>query len=132
MSTCDTSAVLALINRRDRDHSRVRAAAEDVGGPFIVPAATLGEIAHFIEARMTLHVLEMFLTDLEETRYDLDAGTTDFARVRHLVRRYGDLPLGLVDAAVIACAERRGSPVLTLDRRHFNVVAREGTIEIFP
>ena len=132
MITCDTSALLALINRRDRDHNRVRAAAENVGGPYIVPAATLGEVAHFIEARMTLHILETFLANFEDGRLDFDAGATDFARVRHLARRYAGLPLGLVDAAVIACAERCRSPVSTLDRRHFDVVAREGTIEIFP
>ena len=105
---------------------------ENAGEPYVVPAATLGEVAYFIEARMTLFVLEAFLADLVARRYYLDAGDTDFTRIRHLVRRYADLRLGLVDAAVIACAERRGSPVLTLDRRHFDVVAREGTIVVLP
>jgi uncharacterized protein with PIN domain len=85
--TCDTSALLALVNRRDRDYARVRAAAENAGGPYSVPAATLGEAAHFIEARMSLLVLETFLADLEVKRYDLDAGDTDFASIRYLVRR---------------------------------------------
>lgn len=49
-----------------------------------------------------------------------------------LVRRHADLRLGFSDAAVIACAEERGRRVLTLDRRHFEVVAREGTIEVLP
>ena len=53
-------------------------------------------------------------------------------RIRLLVRRYADLPLGFVDAAVIACAERRGGRVLTLDRRHFGVVGREGTLTLLP
>lgn len=132
MITCDTSALLALANRRDRDYARVRAEAESASGPYIVPAATLGEVAYFIETRMTLPNLETFLTDLEAKRLDLDAGRSDFARIRHLVRRYADLRLGMVDAAVIACAERRGAPVLTLDRRHFDVVAREGTIVVLP
>jgi predicted nucleic acid-binding protein len=130
--TCDTSALLTLFNRRDRDYARVRAAAENVGSPYIVPAATLGEVGHFIEARMTLRVLDAFLADLETGRFTLDAGTTDFERVRHLVQRYADLSLGLVDAAVIACAERHGGLVPTLDRRHFDVVAGEGTIAILP
>jgi predicted nucleic acid-binding protein len=42
------------------------------------------------------------------------------------------LPLGSADAAVIACAERHGGRVLTLDRRHFGVVEREGTISLVP
>lgn len=132
MIVCDTSALVTLVNRRDRDHARVRSAAEKTGGPYVVPAATLGEVAYFIEARMTLSVLETFLSDLETRRYALDAGEHDFARIRHTVRRYADLSLGLVDAAVIACAERRGCPVLTLDRRHFDIVAREGTFAVLP
>lgn len=56
----------------------------------------------------------------------------DLARIRALVRRYADLPLGFADAAVIACAEREGGRVLTLDTRHFGTVAREGTITPSP
>jgi len=40
-----------------------------------------------------------------------------------LVARYEDLPLGGVDAAVVAIAERLGiAEIATLDRRHFSVV----------
>jgi predicted nucleic acid-binding protein len=40
-----------------------------------------------------------------------------------LVETYIDLPLGIVDAAVIAIAERlRLTEIATLDHRHFNVV----------
>ena len=132
MIVCDTSALVPLVNRRDGDFARVRAALKNAGEPYVVPAATLGEVAYFIEARMPLFVLEEFLADLVVKRYKLDAGDTDFARLLHLVRRYADLRLGLVDTAVIACAERRGSQVLTLDRRHFDVVAREGTFDVLP
>jgi uncharacterized protein len=129
---CDSSAPLVLVNRQDRDYAKFRAATDKAGGPFVVPAATIGEVAYFVEARMPLLVLEAFLLDLEARRYDLDCGESDFPRIRHLVQRYADLRLGLVDAAVIACAERRGAPVLTLDRRHFDVVAREGTMVVLP
>jgi predicted nucleic acid-binding protein len=49
-----------------------------------------------------------------------------------LIGRYADLPLGLTDAMVVACTERNGGRVLTLDRRHFGVVAGEGTITVLP
>jgi len=43
--------------------------------------------------------------------------------VRQLVRGYADLGLGLVDASVIAIAERlEQDTIATLDRRHFSVV----------
>lgn len=47
----------------------------------------------------------------------------DLMRMAGLVARYHDLPLGSVDASVIAAAERRGvAAIATLDRRHFSVV----------
>jgi predicted nucleic acid-binding protein len=52
--------------------------------------------------------------------------------VRELVARFADVHLGLVDAAVIACAERRGGRVLTLDQRDFGVVARDVPLSLVP
>lgn len=47
----------------------------------------------------------------------------DMLRIAELVACYHDLPLGTVDASVVAAAERLGaSEVATLDRRHFTVV----------
>jgi hypothetical protein len=44
------------------------------------------------------------------------------ARMAELVRAYADLPLGAVDASVIAIAEGlKLTDVATLDRRHFTV-----------
>jgi predicted nucleic acid-binding protein len=60
------------------------------------------------------------------------AGLEDVPRVRALIARYAELPLGFADASVVACAERSGGRVLTLDVRDFGVVAREGTILVLP
>ena len=47
----------------------------------------------------------------------------DLERMAELVGAYHDLPLGTVDASVVAVAERRGvTTIATLDRRHFGVV----------
>jgi predicted nucleic acid-binding protein len=64
--------------------------------------------------------------------HDRYVDKTTIARVRLLMRRYADLSLGVVDAAVIACAERSGGRVMTFDLRDFGVVAAEGTITIVP
>jgi predicted nucleic acid-binding protein len=128
--TLDTSALFALLNRRDPDHEAVTRALLADRGPYLVPAAILAEIGYLIEQRLGLDVLDAFLADLEQRAFVLEAPDDDLPRVRELVRRYADLPLGLADAAVIACAERRGGIVLTLDQRHFNPVARERTITL--
>jgi len=51
----------------------------------------------------------------------LDAA--DLVRMAELPAQYADLPLGAVDASVVAVAERLGViTLLTIDRRHFSVV----------
>ena len=46
-----------------------------------------------------------------------------YSRCRQLCRQYADLPLGFVDAAVIAIAERLSEDkIVTLGRRHFSIV----------
>jgi len=53
----------------------------------------------------------------------VDLDVEDYARAAQLVEQYADLPLGLVDASVIAVAERlEQDTIATLDRRHFSVV----------
>jgi predicted nucleic acid-binding protein len=130
--TLDTSGLLALLSRRDAAHRQAVSVLKAETRPFLVPAAVLGEIAYFIERRSPETRLMSFLDDLLFERFTLDCGEYDLPRVKDLVGRYADLPLGLVDAAVIACAGRNGGRVLTLDLRHFGVVAREGRLTLLP
>ena len=130
--TLDTSGLVALLNRRDPDHHRARIALLEDRGPYLIPAGILAEVAYMIEQRFGLSILDLFLADLETGAYSLDCGDRDLPRIRALVRRYADLPLGFADAAVVACAERSGGRVLTFDLRDFGVVSREGTITILP
>lgn len=83
-----------------------------------------------IERRLGATVLDLFLGDLESGAYVLDCGERDLPRIRELVRRYADLPLGTADASVIACAERNGGRILTSDVRDFGVVARDARITL--
>ncbi len=85
-----------------------------------------------IEDRLGWKALDAFLADMENGTLSFECGDEDFPRVRELAKRYRDLPLGAADANVIACAERLGGRVLTLDRRDFDVVAREGRLHIEP
>jgi hypothetical protein len=132
MITLDTSALLAILNAGDQYHTQVTTALRGDHGPYIVPVGMLGELAYMIETRYGLRVLDLFLSDCESGAYLLHCGEDDIPRIRALVRRYADLPLGFADAAVIACAERHGGRVLTLDLRHVGTVAREGTLTVLP
>jgi uncharacterized protein len=65
-----------------------------------------------------------FLGDLASGRFAVEPlHASHPVRIAELVAEYRDLPLGTVDASVIATAERLdATEVATLDRRHFSVV----------
>jgi predicted nucleic acid-binding protein len=130
--TLDSSAVFALLNRRDPDHRRVRGALEQDAGPYLIPAATLGEIAYLVEDRLGNKVMDLFLNDLSSGAFTIDCGEEELPRARQLARKYSGLPLGFADAAVAACAEVNGKRVLTLDSRDFSVIAKESGLTVLP
>ena len=130
MITLDTSAVFTLSNSKDKDHQRIKAALLAARPPFIIPTGILAEIAYLLEQRLGQAVLLAFLSDIKNAAFKLDH-ESNWPRVETLVSRYANLPLGLADALVIECAERRGGQVLTLDK-HFWVVAQEGVLQVLP
>ena len=132
MITLDTSALYELLDGLSPDYGVVRDAVAPEVGPLLVPVPILAEITYLIETRLRAGVLDAFLEDLDHGAFALDCCADDLPEVRRLVRRYADLPLGFADASVIACAKRNGGRVLSLDRRDFGVVAREGFITLVP
>lgn len=132
MITLDTAGIVAALNRRDANYQAARRVLLTERRPFIVPAGILAEAAYMIERLMGQRVLQAFVADLIAGAFVLDCGEHDLNRAAQLIERYADLPLGLSDAMVIACAERHGGRVLTFDVRHFGVVAREETITVVP
>lgn len=89
-----------------------------------VPVPVIGELDWLGRTRSLPSIGTRFLESVIDGTvlvYDLD--TEDWARVRELVLRYVDLPLGIVDASVAAVAERlEQTAIATLDRLHFSVV----------
>lgn len=126
MLVLDTSAILAALDRTDPAHTSVLTTMRADRSARIVPVGILAEATYMLDVRIGAEAVLAFLRDLDSGALSPDCGDGDFGRVRELVDRYADLPLGYADAAVIACAERRTAPVLSIDDRDFTVVAREG------
>jgi len=64
---------------------------------------------------------------------DVDLPRNGYARVADLNKRFDDLPLGFVDAAIATLAETLGlSRVATTDRRHFAPLAAALSLELLP
>lgn len=93
-------------------------------GPFVVPQLVVTEVTYLLETRLGPEAEVRFLGDLAAGSFLTEpALPSDWIRIAELVAEYRDLPLGTVDASVVATAERLGErTIATLDRRHFTVV----------
>ena len=129
--TLDTSAILAMINTKDLQHTRVKTILLQHPQPYFISTGVLAEIAYLLETRYGFLAIDTFLKDIRRGVFQLEFESLDLERAHVLVERYQNLPLGLADALVIACAELHGGAVVSLDR-HFWVVAGEGTIQVQP
>ena len=120
----DTGPVLALLDADDPFHARSVEMIDAVDERLVLVAPTLVEIDYWIRRRLTPDVWQALVDDIAAGAYHLeDLTAADLSRVAELERDYGDLSLGMVDAAVIAVCERLGeTKVATLDRRQFSMV----------
>ena len=119
----DTGPLFAALHADDRDHARC-AALFDTADAVVVPVPVLVETEWLVTSRLGARAFEPIYDDVATGALQpLDLTGALWTRVRELCARYADLPLGLVDASVVAGAEALGEPaVATLDHRHFTVV----------
>ncbi|WP_431781601.1 type II toxin-antitoxin system VapC family toxin [Streptomyces chumphonensis] len=120
----DAGPLYALLDRHDAWHSSCARLLETHPGPLIVPTLVVSEVAHLAGSRLGPRAEVLLAQDFAEGLFTVDAvHPGDWLRMAEMTARYADLPLGLVDASVIACAERHGAhEVATVDRKHFGTV----------
>src|SRR5258708_11819570 len=119
--------VVATIDRSDNHHDRCAALLESAEGPLLIPTTVIVEVCWLVEGRPDIEAAFLKAIAAGELEH-IPVTTTDIARMAELVRAYADLPLGAVDASVIAIAARlKLTDVATLDRRHFTVVRPKHT-----
>ena len=133
---CDTGPLLAALDAADPDHERCARLLVDADEDLVVPALVLAELDYWCARRLAPQAWLVFLDDLLAGVYRVESPTvSDLARCRELQARYADLTLGVVDASVVALAERLGEPkVATLDQRRFRAVrpAHVDTLDLRP
>lgn len=134
MIVADTSAVLALIDRGDRHHRRLKRLFEEGPERWILPWAILPEVDYLAGAHISARAQDAFLTDLRDGAFDVAwADGAILADAVSIHVKYKNLRLGLVDAVVMATSVRlKASAIATLDVRHFAAVALPGSPKLFP
>ena len=120
----DTGVLYGAYDTRDASH--VACAALLTGSPeeITIPAPVVVELEWLLASRRRAEAFLTLLDAIETGAVEVaDLVVADYVRARELCRRYRDLPLGFVDAAVVAVAERyEEDTIATLDHGHFAVV----------
>jgi predicted nucleic acid-binding protein len=126
----------AYIDGDDAYHAASLELLETHPGPLIVPTLVLTEVAYLVSTRLGWQPEVRLLGDVAAGNFTLEpVHSSDLVRMAELVARYHDLPLGTVDASVVAAAERLNvTDIATVDRRHFTVVrpAHADAFELLP
>jgi predicted nucleic acid-binding protein len=126
----DAGPLYAAIDRDDAHHARCLALLTEHPGPLVVPALVVTEVAYLVGTRLGPEPEVRLIQDFAEGNLIVEpVAAADWLRIAELVYRYRDLPLGTVDASVVAAAERHGlREIASLDHRHLGVV-RPGHVE---
>jgi uncharacterized protein len=120
----DAGPLVAVIDADDMHHAECRELLETHAGTAVVPQLVVAEVAYLVGKRLGVEAEVRFIGGLASGSVTTEpVRPADWLRIAELVARYHDLPLGTVDASVVAAAERLNeTEVATLDRRHFSVV----------
>ena len=134
MIVADTGALIALFDRNDRHHDQVRLLYEADPDAWVLPWAILPEVDYLTATHLGQRAQDLWLADLASGAFSVEWGRPeDLVAAERLCRRYKALRIGLVDAVVIAVAERlRASAIATLDLRHFGTVTIKGRPKLLP
>lgn len=114
----DTGPLVALIDRGDADHERCVAVARRLRGELVTVWPVITEAAYLLAD--VPDAQDALLAKVEtQDLVVADLTAADVPSIRALMRKYGDLPMDLADAALVRIAAREGiNEVFTLDR-HF-------------
>lgn len=123
MILVDTGPLVAAADADDANHRSCVQFFAQAQRPLLVAASVIPEVCYLLARYLGSTAEATFLRAFPDELTLEDVTVSDLRRSADLVEQYSDLPLGMVDASLIAVAERLGlRTVATLDRRHFSVV----------
>lgn len=128
MIIADTSALLALFNRRDRAHQVVAEFLLTNNEALIVSPFVIAELDYLVARRIGVQAQLAVLQELAGGAYDLPAlSAADLQECAAVINKYTDQNIGVKDASIAVLASRFDTTrILTLDHRHFGVIRAKG------
>jgi uncharacterized protein len=130
----DTGAIIALLDEDDKHHASVVEVAQSFD--LLIPVTVIPEVDYLVTKYLGEAVVRSFLEAMTEGEFIyLPIEIDEIRRTTEIMARYSDIPIGFVDASLVALAESHNiHKILTLDRRHFNIIRPEGIdyLELLP
>ncbi|OGA04911.1 MAG: hypothetical protein A2W68_18120 [Betaproteobacteria bacterium RIFCSPLOWO2_02_64_14] len=124
----DTGAVVALVNRADRQHGAAVEWFQRFRGELLTTDAVITEIAYVLAASPA-HQRAALLWIERARRAGLlkVEPVADYSALARIIAQYASLPCDYADASLIALAERTGvTAIATIDQRDFSVYRLRG------
>jgi predicted nucleic acid-binding protein len=120
----DSGVLIAAADVDDNHHESCARLIAERGSEFLVPSTVVVEVCWMLGRHVSVALEADLLDSIAEGELQVVVlEQSDYARMSELVTTYADLPLGMVDASVVAIAERLDvREIATIDRRHFSVV----------
>ena len=111
----DTGPIVALLDRSERYHQQCVEAVSSLRDPLVTCEAVLSEACYLV--RNLRGAAADILNDVHRGLYLVPYSLTDRAsRVRKLMIKYADVPMGFADACLVDLAsELQTGRILTLD-----------------
>jgi predicted nucleic acid-binding protein len=120
----DAGALFAYYNSSDPSYRAVVSVVDQARDRFVVSPYALAELDYLLMDRVGQHVELMVLRQFASGAFDLPAfEPDDIGKAVDIIEKYHDQEIGLADASIVVLADRyKTKEILTLDRRHFDVL----------
>lgn len=120
----DSSFLFALINQKDANHAACVAVARDATLHKTILVTVIPETCYLLHRWLGHAVMRAFIQNLQDPIWQIEqVQPQDWPRVNELLNQYADARLDLVDATLVAAAERLNiETILTLDQRDFRLI----------
>lgn len=120
----DTGILYALADRKDKWHLRSARFIAESAGRLVVPSTVLPETCYLLNTCIGQAAEIAFIRAVIDRELIVEQVTAaDLARAAEVMIAYADANIGMVDASLVAVAERlKLTKILTTDRRHFAMI----------
>lgn len=128
MILLDTSGLLAALDASQSWHAEAVVSLDSASPPRLLSPFVLAELDYLLLARAGGTARSDLLGEVARGAYTLaPMSGGDVGKANKVIERHADLRISLADASIVVLAERHQvTDLLTLDQRHFRVLAAGG------